>query len=73
MKVKYTPGTPNGLVGKTYTVEVIAIEMAKVKFNQLPYLKQVKIKYKDGKTEWVDAMKFYDDTCRNKQILHITY
>ena len=73
MKAKYTPGTPDGLVGKTHSVEVIGIKMGKVKFNSIPHVMEVQIKYADGKTEWVDGMKFYDDTNNTKMIQHITY
>ena len=73
MKTKYTPGTPEGLVGKTHSIEVVGIEMAKIKFNELPLIKRVRIKYKDGKTEWISGMKFYDNTSRTKDIIHITY
>ena len=73
MKTKYTPGTKDGLVGKTHPVEVVGISLAKVQFGALPLVRAVKIKYKDGKTEWVDGMKFYNDTLSNKDIIHQTF
>jgi hypothetical protein len=57
MKIKYTPGTPDGLVGKTHTVEIITIDLHKVPFIDQPVLKQVQIKYEDGEVEWIDGMK----------------
>ena len=62
MKTKYTPGTPDGMVGKTYKVEVIGLKIVQVKYTELPLIKEVRIKYKDGETEWIDGMKFFNDT-----------
>ena len=73
MKAKYQPGTPDGLCGKTYPVEVVAIKMAKVQFNQLPYIKEVQIKYQNGTTKWVSGMEFYSNTYPTKTIQHLTY
>ena len=73
MKAQYTPGNPDGTVGKTHTVEVIGIKWASVRHLELPVVREVHIKYKDGKTEWVNGMKFYKDTIRTKFIDHITY
>ena len=73
MKVKYTPGTPEGLNGKTHTVEVIGIKMHRIPFISAPVIKSVLIKYEDGKTEWVDGMKFYSDTQTNKFLEHYSY
>ena len=57
MKIKYTPGTPDGLVGKTYSVEIVEIETVETKYIAHPLLRQVKIKYEDGKTEWIGGTK----------------
>jgi hypothetical protein len=73
MKVKYTPGTPDGLVGKTFNVEIVSLNMVKIPFINEPVLKSVKIKYEDGRSEWVDAMKFYSDVRDNKSIVRYTY
>lgn len=73
MKARYTPGNPDGTVGKSYIVEVIGLKWAKVKHIELPVVKEIHIKYKDGKTEWVNGMKFYNSTIRTKIIDHITY
>jgi protein-L-isoaspartate O-methyltransferase len=74
MKVKYTPGTPEGLVGKTYTVEIIGMRISKFRavLNK-PMIQEVRIKYKDGKTEWIDGMKFFSDTQTNKFLEHHSY
>ena len=71
MKVKYTPGTPDGLVGKTHTVEIIAVDLHKVPFIGQPVLKQVQIKYKDGKTEWIDGMKLIDSVNNNSRTVNV--
>ena len=73
MKTKYTPGTPDGLVGKTFNVEIIGLRLAKVKYNELPLVKEVRIRYENGTTMWVDGMKFYDNTTTNLNIIHNTY
>ena len=52
MKIKYTPGE-NGLVGRTHTVEIVSIELLEVNHIDCPLLRQVKIKYEDGKTELI--------------------
>ena len=74
MKVKYTPGTPEGLVGKTHTVEIIGLKISKIRgvLNK-PLIQEVRIKYKDGKTEWIDGMKLYSDTQTNKFLEHYSY
>jgi hypothetical protein len=74
MKVKYTPGTPEGLVGKTHTVEIIGMRISKFRavLNK-PLIQEVRIKYKDGKTEWIDGMKFFSDTQTNKFLEHYQY
>ena len=60
MKIKYTPGTPDGLVGKTYSVEIVEVEIREAKYIAHPLLSQVKIKYEDGKTEWISGTKLLD-------------
>ena len=66
MKAKYTPGTPDNKVGKTYNVEVLEFNMAKVPHITEPIIKSVRIKYEDGKKEWIDGMKFFSDIRDNK-------
>jgi len=73
MKAKYTPGNSDGTVGKTHTVEVIGIKWANVRHVECPIVRGVHIKYKDGKTEWVNGMDFYRNTIRTKFLDHITY
>ena len=73
MKVRYTPGTPEGLNGKTYKVEIIGIQMHKVPFISEPVLKQVRIKYEDGKTEWVYASKFYSSILDTKDVIKYSH
>jgi hypothetical protein len=60
MKVRYTPGTPEGLVGDTYTVEIVAISLIEDKFVACPLLHEVKIKYKNNKTEWISGNKLFN-------------
>lgn len=61
MKIKYTPGE-NGLVGRTFKVEIVSIEILETKHVDLPLLKQAQIKYEDGKTEWISGSKLFDST-----------
>jgi hypothetical protein len=68
MKVKYTPGTPDGLVGKTHTVEIISVDLHKVPFIGQPVLKQVQIKYEDGRTEWIDGSKLTSSVNNSRAI-----
>ena len=68
MKIKYTPGTPNGLVGKTYKVEVIEMVIRKAKYIEHPLLAEVKIKYEDGKTEWVSGNKLFSSIDMKQKI-----
>ena len=58
MKVRYRPGGPNSTVGNTYTVEVIRFRTIEDDMVKYPMLKEVLIKYQDGKTEWVNGLKF---------------
>lgn len=60
MKIKYTPGTPDGLVGKTFKVEIVEIELIKDKHIVAPLLKSVKIKYEDGNTERISGNMLID-------------
>lgn len=69
MKVRYTPGE-NGLVGKTYKVEILAIEIREARHIDLPLLKQVKIKYEDGKTEWIDGFKLFNSVHNSQKIVY---
>lgn len=62
MKLKYTPGTEEGLVGKTFDVEIIATEVAKAKHISHPLLLSVLIKFEDGTTQWISGSKLYDST-----------
>ena len=60
MKVKYTPGTPDGLVGKTHTVEIVEMMIVETRHIDAPLLHSVKIKYKDGRTETISGTKLFD-------------
>jgi hypothetical protein len=60
MKVRYTPGTPDGLVGKTHTVEIVEMMIVEAKHIDAPLLQSVKIKYKDGRTETISGTKLFD-------------
>lgn len=68
MKVRYTP-SENGLVGKTHKVEIVKIQINRAMHIDCPLLKQVKIKYEDGKTEWVDGMKLFNSVHNNQQTI----
>lgn len=59
MKVKYTPGE-NGLVGKSYKVEIVAMELLESDYIKRPMLDMVKIKYENGKTEWINGFKLFN-------------
>ena len=68
MKIKYTAGE-NGLNGKTHNVEIVSIEIVKAKHIDLPLLSQIKIKYENGKTEWIDGNKlFHSIDSRTKRV-----
>ena len=60
MKVRYTPGTPDGLVGKTHTVEIVEMMIVETMHIDAPLLHSVKIKYKDGRTETISGTKLFD-------------
>ena len=70
MKVKYTPGTPNGLVGKTHTVEIVEIMLVEAKHIDAPLLQSVKIKYKDGRTETISGNKLVDSIDMIQKAVH---
>lgn len=59
MKIKYTPGTEDGLVGKTFTVEIIQITLVETKHVDTPLLTRVKIKYEDGRVEEIGGTKLF--------------
>lgn len=59
MKVKYTPGE-NGLVGKTYNVEIINMDLLKVEHVNKILLNTVTIKYEDGRTETINGGKLFN-------------
>jgi hypothetical protein len=71
MKVKYTPGTPEGLVGKTYNVEIIGMELVKIAHVEYPVIKNVYIKHENNKEKWmklVDGMTFFSKIQSNKAV-----
>jgi hypothetical protein len=70
MKIKYTPGTPNGLVGKTHTVEIVEMMMVEAKYIDAPLLKSVKIKYDDGRTETISGTKLFDSIDMVQKAVH---
>lgn len=59
MKVKYTPGE-NGLVGRSYKVEIVGISLLESDHINRPMLDRVKIKYESGKTEWISGFKLFN-------------
>ena len=61
MKVKYTPGE-NGLVGRSFKVEITAIELHEVSHIDQPLLASVKIKFEDGKSKWISGQELFDNT-----------
>lgn len=60
MKVKYTPGTPEGLVGKSHKVEIVKIELIETKHVSKILLDTVTIKYENGKKETISGVKFFN-------------
>ena len=70
MKIKYTPGTPDGLVGKTYTVEIMEIVLIEAKHIDAPLLSSVRIKYKDGRTETISGNKLIDSIDMIQKAVH---
>jgi len=70
MKVEYISGTPEEI----RTVEVVGMKISRIKgvFNK-PLIQQVRIKYEDGTTEWIDGMKFYTDTQDSESLEHYKY
>ena len=71
MKIKYTPGTPDGLVGKTFKVEIVEVNLVSDEYFVAPLLKSVKIKYEDGKTEWISGNKLIDSIDMVQKVVHI--
>jgi hypothetical protein len=71
MKIKYTPGTEDGLVGKTFTVEITQITLVRAKHIDAPLLKSARIKYADGKTEWISGDKLIDSIDMIQKAVHI--
>ena len=61
MKIKYTPGE-NGLVGRSFKVEIAAIELHEVSHIDQPLLASVKIKFENGKSEWISGQELFDNT-----------
>jgi len=59
MKVDYTPGNPDGTVGKTYKVEIVGLDYADANFISYPILKKIKIQMDDKKTLWVNPDQIY--------------
>lgn len=69
MKVKYTPGE-NGLVGRSYKVEVVAMELLESEHINRPMLGRAKIRYEDGKTEWITGQKLFDSIDMRQRFIH---
>jgi hypothetical protein len=59
MKIKYTPGK-DGLVGKTYDVEIVKMELLEVSRFNTVVLDSVTIQYKDGKKETITGNKLFN-------------
>jgi hypothetical protein len=70
MKVRYTPGTPDGLVGKTHTVEIVEMMLVEAKHIDAPLLQSVKIKYADGKYETISGNKLFDSINMVQKSVH---
>ena len=70
MKIKYTPGTPNGLVGKTYTVEIMEIVLIEAKHIDAPLLRSVRIKHANGKYETISGNKLMDSIDMVQKAVH---
>lgn len=71
MKIKYTPGTEDGLVGKTFKVQIVEMELIRVKHIDAPLLKSLKIKYEDGNSEWITGNKLIDSIDMVQKAVHI--
>lgn len=69
MIVKYTPGTPEGLVGKTYKVEIVKMVTISNRHVLYPMVKEVQIKYEDGKKEWISGDKFYNKVDMEQKVV----
>lgn len=70
MKITYTPGTDDGLVGKPYKVEVIAMELLESEHINRPMLGRVKIKFEDDKTEWITGQKLFDSIDMRQRFIY---
>lgn len=68
MTVKYTPGE-NGLVGRSFKVEIVAIEMTEIHHVDSPLLTSVKIKFEDGKSKWISGQELFDNTDMKQKAL----
>jgi hypothetical protein len=60
MKIKYTPGTEDGLVGKTYKVEIVEMKLVRAKHIDAPLLRSIRIKHEDGTIEEISGNKLID-------------
>jgi hypothetical protein len=69
MKITYTPGTDDGLVGKSYKVEITCLELVEVRHVDCPLIHKVKIKYEDGRTEWITGAELFDNTIMRQRAL----
>jgi len=69
MKITYRPGE-NGLVGRSYKVEVVEMQLLESEHINRPMLGQVKIKYGDGKTEWITGQKLFDSIDMRQRFVH---
>lgn len=69
MKVKYTPGE-NGLVGRSYKVEIVEMYLLESEHINRPMLGDVKIKYEDGRTEWITGQKLFDSNDMRQRFVH---
>ena len=70
MKVRYTPGTPDGLVGKTYTVEIVEMVLVEAKHINAPLLRSVRIKHANGKYETISGNKLMDSIDMIQKAVH---
>jgi len=59
MTIRYTPGE-NGLVGKSYKVEIVKMDLVETNYVKQPILDRVTIKYEDRKKETISGKKFFD-------------
>lgn len=71
MKIRYTPGTPDGLVGKTFTVEIVEMTVVRAKHIDAPLLRLIKIKYENGTTMEISGNKLIDSINMIQKAVHI--